>query len=153
MIKIKYKKAVNLTYFSYLKILGMLMRKGKKTTASSILFKALNKVSSLFKLPLSFILKKLYAGIKTSTELKYVKSRNKSLSIPFLITRKRKLYLSVKWLILGCKNNKQKISFYKKMFLEIFLILKKNPFSRVLQMKLLNIEQTLLHSSNYHYRW
>jgi ribosomal protein S7 len=153
MINNKFKKKAYGGYFSYLKILSMLMKKGKKTTASVILSKALYRISGLFKKPVGFILKALFFEIRTLTELKHVKSRKKVLSIPFVITRKRRLYLAVKWLIMGCKSNKQKISFFKKMILEMFLILKRNLLSRALQTRLLTQNETILHSSNFHYRW
>jgi ribosomal protein S7 len=153
MINNKFKKKAYSAYFSYLKILSMLMKKGKKATAAGILSKAFSRVSGLFKKPVSFILRALFFEVKTLTELKHIKSRKKVLSIPFVVTPQRRLYLAVKWLILGCKSNKQKISFLKKMVLEMFLILKRDLFSRALQTKLLTQNETILHSSNFHYRW
>lgn len=132
--------------------LGFLTKKGNKTVARKILTETFFIVSNSIKLPLYLIFLKIFKSLNTFIEVKKIKSRKNLHIVPFPISFKRKLYLIVKMLMDSVKKNKNKISFSKKLSLEIINLLKKNK-TKSLELKKTNLKLAVLNRSKIHFRW
>jgi ribosomal protein S7 len=136
----------------YFKMLGFLIKQGKKTKASKIITLTFLKLNYFFKKSLCYLLNKIFFSLNVFVETKILKSRRNRFIIPFPISLKRRMYLSLKWLLLTVKNNKKKHTFSKKLFKEIVaLINTKN--SETSKLKFKNHLLALSNRSNTHYRW
>jgi len=134
------------------KILGFLIKKGKKTKAKYILVKTFLKISTFFKKPLTFILNKLYLIMNVFVETKTIKVKRSRYIVPFPINLKRRIYLITKWIILSVNTQTSKNNFSEKLFLEMYSLLKGLKTKSIL-LKNLNNSKALLNRSNLHYRW
>lgn len=126
-------RIINKTIYS--RLLGCLIKKGKKVYAKKLLDNSLLKVSKKHNFPVYFILSKIFSKLNFYVEVKKVKSRRRVFTIPFPLTSKRHEFLKIKLLINAAKENKQKASFSDKLALEMSnILLDKN--SRVLEKKI-----------------
>jgi ribosomal protein S7 len=136
----------------YKKILGLVLKKGKKSLFNLILNKSFNFLQRTLKLSFSYLLNTLYIALSTFVESKTIKIKRRLYTIPFPISINRRIYLIGKWLLLSIAANKKKISFSKKLIEEIMLIVQ-NQTSKALIFKKDNILKSLSNRSNAHFRW
>jgi ribosomal protein S7 len=136
----------------YKKILGLVLKKGKKSLFNLILNKSFNFLQRTLKLSFSYLLNTLYIALSTFVESKTIKIKRRLYTIPFPISINRRIYLIGKWLLLSIAANKKKISFSKKLIEEIMLIVQ-NQTSKALTFKKDNIVKSLSNRSNAHFRW
>lgn len=136
----------------YKKILGLVLKKGKKSLFNLILNKSFNFLQRTLKLSFSYLLNTLYIALSTFVESKTIKIKRRLYTIPFPISINRRIYLIGKWLLLSIAANKKKISFSKKLIEEIMLIVQ-NQTSKALTLKKDNIVKSLSNRSNAHFRW
>jgi len=136
----------------FIKLQGLLLKRGKKTISSKILKTGLLLCSNKMGLSTSLILFKLYNKLKLSTELKKIKIRRSVHFVTFPMTLKRKLYLISSWLIFTSKKNKIKKPLYYKLAAEIAKILKKKK-SHSLKKKNYFVYKSVQFRSNNHFRW
>lgn len=136
----------------YKKILGLVLKKGKKSLFNLILNKSFNFLQRTLKLSFSYLLNNLYIALSTFVESKTIKIKRRLYTIPFPISINRRIYLIGKWLLLSIVANKKKISFSKKLIEEIMLIVQ-NQTSKALTFKKDNIIKSLSNRSNAHFRW
>ena len=142
------KKKINL----YNKILGFLIKKGKKVKSLNLLNSALSKICNITKKPIHYLLTKLFIFLNVFVETKTVRIRRSVHIVPFPLNLKRRRYLILKWLFFVVNRNKEKISFSEKFIKEILFILKKKK-SEVFKLHSSNNSKALLNRSNIHYRW
>ena len=136
----------------YNKLVGFLIKRGKKNKAKFIVNKALLMVSKKTGYSSTFLVLKLFSTLNVFVEAKTIKVRNKSHVVPLSIGLKRRSYLVIKWLMQSILENDKKISMVKKVAYEIFrLIIKKK--SKSLKLRKKNNELALSNRSNIHYRW
>lgn len=136
----------------YDKLLGFLIKKGKKTTAKNVLENVLSSVSKTIKIPKNLILLHLFIKLNTFVETKSVKIRNRSFIVPFSLSLKRRSFLIIKWLLKSASENKENISLSKKLITEITNLLTKQK-SKTLSLKKVNNNQAFSNRSNFHFRW
>jgi small subunit ribosomal protein S7 len=136
----------------YLKFVGFLIKKGNKINAKKIIEHAFSKISKKTKISAHHILKKVFLKLNSFVEIKKIRIRRRTHFVPFYTNSKRKLYLAVKWIIQSVQENRNKVSFSEKLFLEVYDIIKKRS-SKTFKKRNLNISQALLNKSNIHYRW
>ena len=137
----------------YYKLLGFLIKKGKKSKSKYLLDLAFFKAGLYFNKPFFYLLNKLFVSLNVFVETKMIRVKRSRYLVPFPISLRRRVYLIVKWIVLTAKvNNKKKCSFSEKLFDEIFLIFKTSK-SKVLELKKSNISKALANRSNAHYRW
>ena len=136
----------------YKKILGLVLKKGKKSLFNLILNKSFKFLQRTLKLSFSYLLNTLYIALSTFVESKTIKIKRRLYTIPFPISINRRIYLIGKWLLLSIVANKKKISFSKKLIEEIMLIVQ-NQTSKALTFKKDNIIKSLSNRSNAHFRW
>lgn len=136
----------------YRKFLGFIIKKGNKIGAKSVLNNAFLTVSKKTGLPLHVILLKLFLKLNSFVEVKRVRVQRSSHLVPFSIRLKRRSYLIIKWLMQAVKEDTRKVSMAEKLFFEIFSTLK-NPPSKSVKIRNLNVSQALSNRSNIHYRW
>lgn len=80
----------------YLKLLGFLIKKGKKKIAKDILDKALILVSKETRVAPVLVLLKVFSKLNTFIEIKKVNFRKRSHIVPFVIDYERRTYLITK---------------------------------------------------------
>jgi len=145
-------KKVDLLLYS--KLVGMLIKKGKRIGIKKSVDSAFVKLSKTLNLSISFIFYKLFTHLNTFVEVKQFKKYQKITFIPFSVTTKRRYYLVIKWLIQAIRKNQKKKSLSSKIFEEVVLILENNiTSSMALRLKRLNNRQAFLNRSNMHFRW
>ncbi|WOX79142.1 30S ribosomal protein S7 [Candidatus Shikimatogenerans bostrichidophilus] len=114
MRKIKFKKRIYKKDYKYNSKLvtyfvNNLMRDGKKNLAYKIFYNALNIINNKIKdiNPL-IIFKKSLKNIAPKKIIKNKKIGGTNYNIPIEINKRKKIYLSIKWLILYAKKRKEK---------------------------------------------
>jgi small subunit ribosomal protein S7 len=147
------KKDKILKNLFYAKFLGVLMKKGKKTSAKKILDNVLVKVSRKTGLSVNLILYKVFFKLNTFVEIRRIRFRRSSHIVPFSIPFSRRIFLVLKWIFLSIKFDKRKIGSVNKLSVEIFKILKNLPSSQSLKLKALNNSQAFANKANIHFRW
>ena len=90
--------------------------------------------------------------LKTYVEVKKLKKRKRNFLVPTPITRSRRTYISLFWLYSSILLNKSKVSFEKKLYDELFLILLNQPCTTI---QFLEKNNTVAVESRVflHYRW
>jgi len=157
---LKSTKKINL----YKRILGVLIKKGKRGVASQILRLALKDAAPLVKLHPKVLLLRVFIKLSTFIEVKLVKIKRREHLVPFTTGTTRRLFLVAKWLYKAVLSNKSKIPSYKKLSKEMQLILSrdknfnenKSDFtyaSHALELKRKNDKSALSVRSNLHFRW
>ena len=147
------KKDKILKNLFYAKFLGVLMKKGKKTSAKKILDNVLVKVSRKTGLSVNLILYKVFFKLNTFVEIRRIRFRRSSYIVPFSVPFSRRIFLILKWIFLSIKLDKRKIGSVNKLSVEIFKILKNLPSSQSLKLKALNNSQAFANKANIHFRW
>jgi len=137
----------------YIKFLGVLMKKGKKTKAKKILDFVLLKVSKEVKIPANLILYKIFFNLNTFVEIRRVYSRRSSHFVPFNISFSRRLHLVLKWILMAIRFDTRRVGLVSKLSVEIFRIVKNMPSSQSLKLKGLNNSQAFANKANIHFRW
>lgn len=136
----------------YNKFIGFLVKKGNKVASKHILEKTLKLVSKRLKRSPKTLLLLLFSKLNVYVETKKVKIRNRSYTIPFSLSLKRRSYLTLRWIITVIRENKKKTSFVRKLTAEIIQTLTTSK-SKTLTLKKINNNQAFLNRSNSHYRW
>jgi len=136
----------------YLELLGAFLKKGKKKQIIKIISKIFQKLSNELNKPAIFILCSLYEKLKISVEVRKIIKKGSTHLVPFPITKKRQFYLISLWLRITINKNKNKISLEKKIFNELFSILKLAP-SDILFQKKTQLKLAIINRSNSNYRW
>ena len=146
----KYLLSNKKTLYSIL--IGFLTKNGKKAVAVKILTSAFLQVSKKTNLSARQILLKLFLKLNSFVEVRKIKIRKKNFFVPFPTALKRRLYLTMKWLMEATKKNTQKISLSEKLAFEIEQTLTTNDSNSIKIFKN-NLELALKNRSNLHYRW
>lgn len=133
-------------------LIGFLTKKGKKAISKKILTSAFLQVSKKTKLSTRQIFLKLFLKLNSFVEVRKIKIRKKFFFVPFPTLLKRRLYLTIKWLMIAIKQNTQKISLANKLAFEIEQILIMDDSATIKIFKN-NLDLALKNRSNLHYRW
>jgi small subunit ribosomal protein S7 len=136
----------------YNKLLGFLVKKGKKNKAKNVLDNAFSIVSEKTGYSMAYILFKVFLKLNVFVEAKTVRVKRRSHIVPFSLNLKRRSYLIIKWLIKSVSDNKKKINSSNKIAEEIFCLIN-NTNSKALKLRNLNNNLSLSNRSNIHYRW
>jgi len=137
----------------YTKLLGFLIKKGKKKKAKTILDRAFLIISSKTGLSIGYILLKVFLNLNTFVEARTIRVKRSSYIVPFSLSLKRRSYLIIKWLITASLLNKKRIPFVNKIQQEVVLILKKHLSSQALKLKKINNNKANSNRANIHFRW
>jgi ribosomal protein S7 len=137
----------------YSKLLGFLIKKGKKKKAKNILDKAFLNISSKTGLSISYILLKVFLNLNTFVEARTIRIKRSSYVVPFSLSLKRRSYLIIKWLIMASMLNKKRVPFVNKIQQEVVLILKQHVSSKALKLKKVNNNKANSNRANIHFRW
>lgn len=114
MTKKHFKKAL------YNKIIGSILKKGKKNLAKKALNYSLYITSKLYNVSSSELLTNVLSRINCYAEIRKVVRRKNINLIPFPVSKKRQNFLKIKWFLNGARLNKSKISFGQKLREEFF---------------------------------
>ena len=133
-------------------LIGFITRSGNKSAAIKIFNSAFLKVSKNTGLSTQQILLKLFLKLNSFVEVRKIKVRKRIFFVPFPISLKRRLYLTMKWLIQAAKENKKKISISEKIAIEIEQTVMTKT-SNSLKLFKSNFDLALKNRSNLHYRW
>jgi small subunit ribosomal protein S7 len=136
----------------YSLLIGFLTKNGKKAVAEKILTSAFLQVSKKTNLSTCQIFLKLFLKLNSFVEIRKIKIRKKNFFVPFPTVLKRRLYLTMKWLMEATKQNNKKLSLSNKLAFEIEQTLTTNDSNSTKIFKN-NLELALKNRSNLHYRW
>lgn len=137
----------------YLKFIGFLTKSGKQESAKKILEEALKLVSTQTKMSKKRILLSLFLKLNSFVEVRQVRIKRRTHTVPFSITIDRRQYLVVKWIMLATLQNKKQVSFSTKLSQEILATIKNTSASKALKYKTQNNFQAFSNRSNIHFRW
>jgi ribosomal protein S7 len=146
----KYKLFKKQSLYSIL--VGFLIKNGNKSIAIKVINTAFSKVSKKIGLSRRQILLKLFLKLNSFVEVRKLKVRKRIFFVPFPTTIKRRLYLTIKWLVMASQKNKKKISLSEKLAYEIEQTLTTDT-SFSLEFLKSNLDLALKNRSNLHYRW
>lgn len=151
MLNIKSKILVKNFYNTFL---GLLIKKGNLVSAKILLDHAFTTVLKTIEIPFNLIIFKIILLLNTFVEVKQIKKYKKfNYHVPFPITLKRKLYLSVKWIVDSALEDKRKLPFFEKISHEIVLLLTNKSISKSYKKKHKNLDLAMANKSNVHFRW
>ncbi len=151
MLNIKSKILVKNFYNTFL---GLLIKNGDRVSAKKLLDKTFVLILKAVKIPFNLIILKIIILLNTFVEVKQLKKYKKfSYQVPFPISLKRKLYLSVKWIISSSLEDKRRVSFSEKISQEIFLLITNKSISKSYKKKSKNLDLAMANKSNVHFRW
>jgi ribosomal protein S7 len=147
------KKKTNKNFILYNKFIGLITKKGKKSTSVKIVHNALFKVSVQINIPIQIIFIQIFIKLNSFVETKKVNIKQTSYIVPFGITFERRCYLIAKWLLSSLERNRQKISSSEKLSIEILNLLQNETLSKAYVTKKQTIKESSGNRSNIHYRW
>ena len=151
MLNTKSKFIVKSFYNTFL---GLLIKNGNRVSAKRLLDKAFFLLLKTTKLPFNLVILKIFLLLNTFVEVKQLKKYKKfSYQVPFPITLKRKLYLSVKWILSSALEDKRRVPLFEKIAQEITLLVTNKSVSKSYKKKHKNLDLALANKSNVHFRW
>ena len=137
----------------YNRLLGALIKNGKKTKAKYILDQAFLTVSKKTGISIRLILLKLFSQLNVYVEARTIRVKRRSYVVPFTLNTNRRLYLILKWITTASFDNKKRVGSASKLAHEILLIITNHKDSKALKLKSSNNTLVLSNRSNLHYRW
>ena len=138
----------------YNTFLGLLIKNGNRVSAKRLLDKAFFLLLKTTKLPFNLVILKIFLLLNTFVEVKQLKKYKKfSYQVPFPITLKRKLYLSVKWILSSALEDKRRVPLFEKIAQEITLLVTNKSVSKSYKKKHKNLDLAMANKSNVHFRW
>jgi ribosomal protein S7 len=151
MLNIKSKILVKSFYSTFL---GLLIKNGDRVSAKRLLDKTFTIVLKSAKISFNIIILKIIILLNTFVEVKQIKKYKKiNYQVPFPISLKRKLYLSVKWVISSALEDKRRVPFFEKISQEILLLITNKSVSKSYKKKSKNLNLAMANKSNVHFRW
>jgi ribosomal protein S7 len=149
--KFKVKQKTTVVTLLYERFLGFLIKKGNKQKARSILDQAFRICRFKLKLTRIQVLAVLFRKLKVFIEVKKIKKRRKTYSVPFPVSKKRAFFLISKWILNSIKKRCSKRKAENILAEEII-----NTFynkSNCIKMRKVNISSALENKANLHFRW
>jgi ribosomal protein S7 len=107
----------------YHKVLGCLIKKGKKAKVKRILDNSFSELIHLFPFPFSCFFWQIFDILNVFIESKKVRLRKRTHQIPFPIRDKRRSYLIIKWFVEAIKNNNNNKNLRFKIIFEVVSIM------------------------------
>jgi ribosomal protein S7 len=151
LIKFAYKSKLKFPNL-YKKFVNYFFFKGKKNIIKKQIDNVFNRLSKELEITPNLLLLLFFNRLKTYVEVKKLKKRKRNFLVPTPITRSRRTYLSLFWLYSSLSLNKSKVSFEKKLYDELLLILLKQSCTTI---QFLEKNNTIAVESRVflHYRW
>jgi len=148
---VKKKRQFNKTLYSC--FINMFILKGKKKTIKDIIDLSLINLTQLLNISVVRLFFRLYYILDYYIEIKQVKIKRRTYTVPFSITYDRRIYLIIKKIKNALNSDKRKTSFSDKLKFELNNILSFSRGSKSL--KLIKNNRILMRNSrsNIHYRW
>ena len=147
-------KSKNIVKGFYNTFLGLLIKNGNLVSAKTLLDNVFSIILTTIKVPFNIIILKIVLLLNTFVEVKQIKKYKKfNYSVPFPTTLKRKIYLSVKWIINSALEDKRRLPFFEKLSHEIVLLITNKSVSKSYKKKQKNVELAMANKSNLHFRW
>jgi ribosomal protein S7 len=137
----------------YTSFLNNFILKGKKGVTKKSVDNGLSKLCQGLSISIIKMLFQIYTKLDYFIEIKQVKIKRRTYTIPFSITYNRRIYLILKKIKAAIKLDRRQIAFSEKLRFELYNILNFPRNSGAI--KLLKNHQALLRSSrsNIHFRW
>ena len=145
--KKQYKKTL------YNSFVNSFILKGKKKRAKNIIDGTLLSLSKSTGISLVKLLFNIYLKLDYFIEIKQVKIKRRTYTIPFSISYSRRIYLIIKKIKSATESTKRKTSFSENLKVELYNILKLSNNSKALKLLRNNQAQSKTSRSNIHFRW
>ena len=140
------------TYNLYTKFLNHFIVGGGKSLIDKIICNVFDRLSIEFDLPVSRLLLYIFKRLKTYVEIKKLKKGRRTFLVPVALKRHRRAFLSLFWLSESIVLNKTRVSFFEKLYSELFKICL-NQSCNTLYLLSKNNKQASKNRINLHYRW
>lgn len=127
------------------------MREGKKSKAHSKILKSLQILRGEQKKTAIFFFQKVFLILRPLVEVRNVRVRRSSYTVPFPTSKNRQIHLVCLWLLQTISKDKRKISFEKKLAHELTEVLRGR--GETLKKKISVYQMAKKNRSNMHYRW
>lgn len=140
------------SYNLYSKFVNHFVLSGKKLVLEKIISKVFFRLSKEFNIPVSYILLYFFKRLKTYVEVKKLKKGRRTFLVPIALKRHRRTFLPLCWLSEAVLLNKSRISFFEKLYSEMYKICS-NQNCHTLYLLAKNNKQASKNRINLHYRW
>lgn len=137
----------------YKKFEKFFIKKGNSRFSFDLIKKLIKFFSKKYKIRAVLLFSLIYTKLDSFIELRKIKKKRRLSLVPFSIGRQRRIYLVLKVLKQSIFLDKRKISVFKKLRTEIFLLLFKEDLSKSLKIRNENLKTCLDNRSNIHFRW
>lgn len=137
----------------YNSFINSFILKGKKKIAKSIIDGTLFSLSKSTGISLVKLLFNIYLKLDYFIEIKQVKIKRRTYTIPFSISYNRRIYLIIRKIKSATESTKRKTSFSENLKVELYNILKLSNNSKALKLLRNNQAQSKTSRSNIHFRW
>lgn len=145
--KKQYKKTL------YNSLVNSFILKGKKKIAKGIIDVTLLALSKSLGISLIKLLFNIYLKLDYFIEIKQVKIKRRTYTIPFAISYNRRIYLIIKRIKSALESAKRKTSVSDNLKVELYNIIKMSNNSKALKLLRNNQSQSKTSRSNIHFRW
>lgn len=137
----------------YNSLVNSFILKGKKKTAKTIIDNTMLNLCRSLNTSIIRLLFSVYFKLDSFIEIKQVKIKRRTYTIPFAVSYIRRIYLILKKIKGATKSDKRKIPTSEKLKSELNNVLSASSNSKAI--KLLKSNQVLVRSSqaNTHFRW
>jgi len=137
----------------YKKLVGTLLKNGKKNAAKRIIDETLFNASIATGISPYAILGLIYSSLAPQVEVRAVRNKRRTHLVPFYVNKTRRMHLVIKWLFEGAESNSQKLPFSYRLEQEIKNLVTEEFPAKALEKKANNARLAVIHRSNMHYRW
>lgn len=136
------------------KLIGFLIKNGKKTAALIIFNKICNKIAATIPIiSLSYFFSLFFLKLNTNIEIRKVSFRRRIHFIPIPIKTSRKIFVIFKWIKQVIMANKQNISYFNKLYNELIAVVFSEASSPIMKLKLDTELKAYQYKSKAHFRW
>ena len=140
------------SYNLYNKFLNHFLKSGKKSVIKKIIDQIFRCLSKFFFLPVGYIIVHFFKRLKTYVEIKKLKKGRRTFLVPITLKRHRRAFLPLFWLSESLLLNKSRVSFFEKLYSEMYKICL-NQNCNTLYLLAKNNKQASKNRINLHYRW
>lgn len=137
----------------YTSLINNFTLNGKKKLAKNIIDTTLSSLCKNLGVSIIKLLFKLFLKLDNFVEIKQVKIKRRTYTIPFAIKYNRRVYLIIKKIKIATELIHRKTAFSENLKLELYNILKMSNNSKAFKLLKDNQAQSKTSRSNIHFRW
>lgn len=137
----------------YTSFVNSFISKGKTFLAKKIVNDSFQSLSKIMGVTSISLLISIYNRLDASVEIKRVKIKRRTYTIPFTVNYSRRIYLIIKKIKDAVRSDNRKINTTEKLKIELHSLFNTSQQSRAIKSLKQNQTQIRTSRSNIHFRW